>query len=53
MLGESITIVVLGTISGVGCFGTGGGRDGIGGDTPSTSVLGSATLRGHVGSFAQ
>ena len=58
MLGESITIVVLGTMSGVGGFGTGTspfgtGRDGIGGDTPSVSILESAAYRGHIVSFAQ
>ena len=48
-----MTIVVAGTISGLGCFGTGGVDDGFGGVTPSTKVLGSADLRGHVGSLAQ
>ena len=45
--------MVAGTMSGLGCFGTGGVDDGFGGVTPSTRVLGLAVLSGHTDSFAQ
>ena len=48
-----MTIVVAGTMSGLGCFGTGGVDDGFGGVTPSIRVLGLAVLSGHTGSLAQ